>query len=493
MSSVPGPPQVPAQPSVGYPAVRQVHSGQPGLTWPLGPSGGGDGTGAPSALVGCRPATPGRRTASAVIEGLASGLPVGAASVSLQLGLIKETPALVVVGAVLALGWLAGLVFVALGFSRTGVSPGKKAMGLRLVDARTGGAPGPAAWGRYLLAGLGAAVLVGWVIAVVQILSNAGGKRRAWYDTTTNLVLLDVASGRDPFTEQRAPGVARPGTPAMLPPGGAGAGGTWTGGPLSSGQHGTQFGPGGPGGYTPPVEPLTEVPGFTTHNVPPTQAGPPVPAVQHPSAPMITKVPPASSVPPVPPVQPAPPVPATPAITLTAAPVPAPPTDAAPTPLAHPTDPVHPVGPVPPVDRDLTPPPAPAPAPARATFTFDSGEVHEVAGTGRIGRAPRPPRTGEAPVVVDPSILAIADVTRTVSKSHLSYLVTGLGVHVTDLGSTNGSTVIGPDGDEVTLVAGTAALVAYGSTVTVGEQSFTITRAAAQERLADEALVADGL
>ncbi|SDB84343.1 Uncharacterized membrane protein YckC, RDD family [Sanguibacter gelidistatuariae] len=427
MSSVPGPPQpFSVQPGPAQPFVPQAAQGSYApYGRPVGP---------PPALVGCVPAAPGRRTGSAVLEGLASGLPVGCASVSLQVGLAKELPALVVLGAALGLAWLAGFVVVAAGFARTGASPGKKAMGLRLVDARTGGAPGPAAWGRFLLAGLGGAVLIGWIIAVVQILTNKRGDRSAWYDSSTNLILLDVVAGRDPFLAQQ--GELAPERPASAyDTGGAGrapgADAGW-GAPgltaISSGQHGTQFSQQSAGGFAPPDQPFAGVPVLVGLD------GAPL----HPAGRLSAPVPPP--------------------------------------PVAEPV--AQPVAAVP-------APPAP-PAPPRAAFTFDSGDVREVTGAGTIGRMPRPAREGEAPVAPEPALLTITDVTRTVSKSHLSYEVEASGVRVTDLGSTNGSTVIVPDGTAVPLIAGTAVLVAYGSTVTVGEHSFTLARVTTpQEDFAD--------
>ena len=76
---------------------------------------------------------------------------------------------------------------------------------------------------------------------------------------------------------------------------------------------------------------------------------------------------------------------------------------------------------------------------------------------------------------MDPDVLTITDVSRTVSKSHLSFEVEAAGVWVTDLGSTNGSSVIGTDGVTTPLEPGTAVLAAHGSTVTLGDMSFVVT------------------
>lgn len=75
---------------------------------------------------------------------------------------------------------------------------------------------------------------------------------------------------------------------------------------------------------------------------------------------------------------------------------------------------------------------------------------------------------------IEPGVLTVTDLTRTVSKAHLSFEVQESGVWLTDLGSTNGSTVMGVRGVPAALVAGTPVLVGYGSTVTVGELAFTL-------------------
>ena len=459
MSFAPGTPQ-PHSPQAG---PMQPVAPQPRGAWYAGPGGlggpGGPGVpgrpGGPTALAGCVPAAPGRRSAAALVEGLVVASPAVVANVAVQVGLAKELPGLVVVGVVLSLAWLAGFVVVGLRFAQTGVSPGKKAMGLRLVDVRTGGAPGLAAWGRFALAGVGSAVLVGWVLAVTQILTNKGGERRAWYDALTHLVLLDVEAGRDPF-------LAFSGGPASSSfPHRSGAaadhdgdprsgGRTWAGPAISTlapGQHGTQVGQ-GPGGATPPPtgRSLAPVP------PPPPVVAPPPPA----SAPIPVGV---VHLPPVPP----PPPPA-----AEAAPA-APAVPAAPAAPAVPAISAAPASPVAPTAAVTAP---------RAIFTFASGQVHEATGAGVIGRAPRPSRTGAMPVI-EPGVLTVTDVTRTVSKAHLAFEVEASGVWLTDLGSTNGSTVTGVRGTPMALVAGAAVLAAYGSTVTVGELSFALALAPA--------------
>lgn len=348
-----------------------------------------------SALGGCVPAAPGRRAGAAVLDSLILALPASAGSVCTSIGLAEEMTALVVVGGALTLLTLAGLVVVGVGFARTGLSPGKRAMGLRLVAVSTGGAPGFGTWLRFVLAGLGSAVLVGWVLAVVQVLRDVPGDRRTWYDTATDVALLDVVAGRDPFTSAVRPGAAG----AVPPP------------PTAS------F-----AGATPP--PFAAVPTLVTMDgapLHPVDVAPALPALA-----------------PVPPPPPAP-------------------DDADDLDQTRATADI----------RAQSESPEP---PVVALLTFDSGVVEHVSGRGLVGRKPRLADGAEG------TILAVDDDTRTVSKTHLELVVEKAGVRVTDLWSTNGSTVIDPQGYTTTLDAGSPVLALYGSTVTVGDHWFTVSR-----------------
>ena len=111
-------------------------------------------------------------------------------------------------------------------------------------------------------------------------------------------------------------------------------------------------------------------------------------------------------------------------------------------------------------------------------------------GSGTIGRAPRAARPGEV-LVVDPAVLTVTDVTRTVSKAHLAYEIDASGVWFTDLGSTNGSILTTPDGVTVELIAGAAVLAAYGSTVMIGDLSFALARSAQDDQDADHTIQLD--
>ncbi|MBI9113436.1 RDD family protein [Sanguibacter suaedae] len=416
------------------------------------------GAGAPgaSALAGCRPAEPGRRVGAAVVDSLLSAIPSGAAVGCIQVGLVQDVAVLVVVGSVLALGWTAGLVTIGLSYARTGASPGKRAMGLRLVDVRTGAVPGfGGTWPRFFAAVLGGAVLVGWVTGVVQVLRNPRGDRRTWYDTMTDVVLLDVVAGRDPavLPDARTRTLpARRSKPAHDDADGQGPASQFADVPVLVSMDGSPLHPhaaGGPDGGG-PVSPLGGPP------VPPpppgaAEAGVPGLGTPHPG-PGATS---ASH-------RPVPLLDGHPHAVPGAAPADGPVDDLEETRVT--------------VARTRRPgtPSAPTPAVASAQLTFDTGDVEDITGRGVIGRRPQLPEgTGGAD---GGTAITVPDTTRTVSKTHLEFVVEETGLRVTDLWSTNGSTVVGADGDQVPLPAGEAVLAPFGSTVTVGDHWFTVTR-----------------
>lgn len=100
------------------------------------------------------------------------------------------------------------------------------------------------------------------------------------------------------------------------------------------------------------------------------------------------------------------------------------------------------------------------------------GQVVRVGGAGLLGRDPEP-RRGEAVehlVVVD-------DPTRSVSKTHLEFGVDGDALWVCDRGSTNGSRVVRPDGQEHHCPPGERVQVTGGSTLWVGDHRVRVRRA----------------
>ena len=116
-------------------------------------------------------------------------------------------------------------------------------------------------------------------------------------------------------------------------------------------------------------------------------------------------------------------------------------------------------------------PAGPAPAPA-ATLVMDTGQ--------RIALVA--PRTllGRAPVAVAPweeaDTVPVTDPDRSISKTHLAVLLDGDRLSVRELGSTNGSAVVGADGARTTLLMGQDVVVPDGARIELGDRSFTVER-----------------
>ncbi|MGV8967379.1 MAG: RDD family protein [Cellulomonas sp.] len=102
-------------------------------------------------------------------------------------------------------------------------------------------------------------------------------------------------------------------------------------------------------------------------------------------------------------------------------------------------------------------------------LSFDTGEVVHVAGDGVVGRNPAP-AAGET---VEHRV-CIPDHERSVSKTHLGFGLDLGGLWVADLGSTNGSALIGADGVRTTLEAGVRAHVTSGAVVQIGDHNFRV-------------------
>ena len=124
---------------------------------------------------------------------------------------------------------------------------------------------------------------------------------------------------------------------------------------------------------------------------------------------------------------------------------------------------------------EVPPPTAPVAddsVPADAVvLRFDSGAVHWFHGTCVIGRNPE----------AEPGVatVAVPDLSRTLSKTHVA-LVQATGVVVLrDLGSTNGTSVIRPDASFEDLVPGVDLPVPAGSTVRIGDHAFLVDRTGA--------------
>ena len=105
----------------------------------------------------------------------------------------------------------------------------------------------------------------------------------------------------------------------------------------------------------------------------------------------------------------------------------------------------------------------------RYVLQFSTGESVVVAGTGLIGRNPSP-EPGEQ---VD-ELVAVFDVGKSVSKSHVEFGQESGRFWVSDRYSTNGTILTRPDGDPVRCEPGKRYLVDRGSRVEMGEQFFIV-------------------
>jgi hypothetical protein len=115
-------------------------------------------------------------------------------------------------------------------------------------------------------------------------------------------------------------------------------------------------------------------------------------------------------------------------------------------------------------------------APRRASgprwrLTLASGDEVEFATRAVVGRAPRAPAGWEGAVLV-----SVDDPDRTVSKTHAGFAVEGDAVLVTDLDSTNGVAIVGPDGTESIVEPGRAVAIPEGAEVELGSFAVRVTR-----------------
>jgi hypothetical protein len=111
-------------------------------------------------------------------------------------------------------------------------------------------------------------------------------------------------------------------------------------------------------------------------------------------------------------------------------------------------------------------------------IVFDTGRRQVIHTSLLIGRSPENSRateqrgaafaTGELPA------LALADLSRTLSKTHALLEWSGSVLWVTDLHSANGSVLVSPDGERRPLVPGIRGPAAIGWTVECGNRSFSV-------------------
>ncbi|MBF4992948.1 RDD family protein [Arthrobacter gandavensis] len=107
---------------------------------------------------------------------------------------------------------------------------------------------------------------------------------------------------------------------------------------------------------------------------------------------------------------------------------------------------------------------------AGCRLVFDDGAAVRVTGTALLGRNPAAAIGETVNQLID-----FADMGRSVSKTHLHLQSDGsTGLWITDRGSTNGSSIVAPDGRHEALAPHSPVLAPSGSTVYFGDRHFTV-------------------
>ncbi|MGP5639377.1 RDD family protein [Brachybacterium tyrofermentans] len=110
----------------------------------------------------------------------------------------------------------------------------------------------------------------------------------------------------------------------------------------------------------------------------------------------------------------------------------------------------------------------PPPAVKKLRLTVDDGTELLVEKAAVIGRNPSAADGAEQ--------LVLKDGTRSVSKTHLRIDDSGEDITVTDLGSTNGSTIVHEDGSRVALLPDAATILPLGAQLTLGDRALSVER-----------------
>jgi hypothetical protein len=108
-------------------------------------------------------------------------------------------------------------------------------------------------------------------------------------------------------------------------------------------------------------------------------------------------------------------------------------------------------------------------------LVLDTGERLELVTSVLIGRAPANVDGQEHPVFAWP------DLGRSLTKTHAMLEWSGAVLWVTDLDSTNGTSIVSPDGGQQPLMPGLRGPAAPGYTITMGERSIEVHRSGALE------------
>ncbi|GAB3598368.1 RDD family protein [Microbacterium tumbae] len=462
-----------------------------------------DATGRPdpayASALGMLAAPFGRRTLAAVCDGafwLLVQLPlwIGAVPLLLKLATGSISPygflnhpgfvLAVVMAAITTLFTLVLLIVQLILHGRKGVTIGKAVAGIRTVDVRTLERPGV---GRVLLrflivAAAGIVPLLGPVLFLISPTFDPERRGRGWHDQATKVWLVDVRRGLHPYDEKRMrvarkvvkaePAPERSALPSLATPVDPSVQSAYRpGGRLSAGVLGVAR------PHRAHERPAAGLSQASAPSPVPVEEGKPVlggyrvPEEQRPPAPQAGLGVPASvpvSVPQRPSATaPIPPAPTAPAPSAVPAQVPVP---QAPAPAQAPLPPA--AAPA----AEPAPHPEPAPAPvqraepaARFGLRLDSGDSVLISAPVVLGRNPDAAENpGARPI-------ALADESRSLSKTHLLVRPVDAGLEITDCRSTNGSGLI-RDGVEYALAAGTPVLATDGDTIRIGDRTAAVVR-----------------
>jgi uncharacterized RDD family membrane protein YckC len=321
----------------------------------------------------------------------------------------------------LTLEWIAVVLLLLFGLfqiiaeANTGMTIGKRAVGLRTVRADTLGLGGfGRILGRYVIIALGGFVLIGQYLVLLSPLWDSERRNRGWHDKASNTWVLDVKNGLNPLL----PTVAQTEPVTAVAPGIVSVG-------MPSLKNDTGPEP------TPPTVIQTEV-----------LAEPVIPVAAGTGGGLIVGVP--GFVP----VTQVAPVATPPAENPVSANV-----------IADDDD-----------DGGRTRAATRAELrPRGAVLRLDSGEEFPISGSTLLGRNPAPD-TGEEQV----GLVSITDTTRALSKTHAAIGIDGLRLWVSDRNSTNGTRVRRLDGTEQAVSSTERVYFAPGETVVLGDRALEV-------------------
>lgn len=117
--------------------------------------------------------------------------------------------------------------------------------------------------------------------------------------------------------------------------------------------------------------------------------------------------------------------------------------------------------------------PAPREAPPSFMMQLDDGQRWTLAAVNIVGRGPTAPVDSDGEV----QLIQIDDATQSVSKNHARILVEDGGIRVIDLQSTNGTRILLPDGQRITVDAAEGAVIDPGAVIEIGERTCAISSA----------------